>query len=484
MQYYLGIDIGTTATKAVAFTSIGEIITSETVHYGMHHPQPGWSEQDPNKILQAVSNCLNKVVSTLAPQAPSFLSFSAAMHSIIAVDKKGDPLSPSIIWADNRAGHIAEALRNTEEGKRFYNATGVPVHSMSPLCKLLWLKQHQPTVFKTAYKFIGIKEYVFFKLFHTYIVDTSIASATGLLNLQSLAWDEVILEYLDIRTAQLAEVVATKHVIKYEGGNALLSLPAGTPVVIGGSDGALSNIGTVPKASNALVATIGTSGAVRRIVDTPKTDAAMRTFCYHVKDHQYIIGGATNNGAVVLQWLKESLLKTNESYDELFEQAERVAPGSEGLLLLPYLLGERAPIWNAQAKGVLYGLQVQHGKAHIVRAAMEGVIYCLYSICHVLFEEQEVSELYATGGFARSKLWLQIMADVFNCKVLVSNAVESAALGAVVIGAETLNISCDIDKKVEAVYFPNPASSTVYQKGFEKFQRLYTLLEKEMRLDS
>ncbi|MEJ7682416.1 MAG: FGGY family carbohydrate kinase [Segetibacter sp.] len=186
MNYYLGIDIGTTSSKAVAFSAKGEVIASYSFAYQMQHPQPNWSEQNPDEILAAVINGINKIVQTCAPDLPLFISFSAAMHSLIAVDDKGNLMTQCIIWADNRADIIAEKLRNTDKGYSIYAASGVPIHSMSPLCKLLWFKQHQSDIFNTAFKFIGIKEYIFYKLFGLFVVDTSIASATGLLNTKTL----------------------------------------------------------------------------------------------------------------------------------------------------------------------------------------------------------------------------------------------------------------------------------------------------------
>ncbi|HLL41689.1 MAG TPA: FGGY family carbohydrate kinase, partial [Segetibacter sp.] len=179
MNYYLGVDIGTTSSKAVAFSEKGEVIANYSFGYEMQHPQPNWTEQDPDEILEAVINGINKVVQTFAPNLPRLISFSAAMHSLIAVDDKGNVMTRCIIWADNRADMIAEKLRNSDKGRQFYEASGVPVHSMSPLCKLLWFKEYQPNVFNTAFKFIGIKEYIFYKLFGNFVVDTSIASATG-----------------------------------------------------------------------------------------------------------------------------------------------------------------------------------------------------------------------------------------------------------------------------------------------------------------
>ena len=480
MDYYLGIDIGTTSSKAIAFSVTGEVIASCSFDYEMNHPQPNRSEQNPNEIFEAVLKGIEKVVNEMSRQLPVFISFSAAMHSVIAVDEKGKLLSQCIIWADNRADIIAEKLRNSEKGRRFYSASGVPIHSMSPLCKLLWFKENQPYIFNTAYKFIGIKEYIFYKLFGDFVVDTSIASATGLLNTKTLQWDEEILNFVGITSSRLSEVVTTKHLLYYKGQNSTLSILKNVPFVIGASDGALSNLGTGATGKNAMAITIGTSGAARMVVSAPETDSKMRTFCYHLKDDLYIAGGANNNGAVVLQWLKESLLQTGESYEKLFEQAQAVAAGSEDLIFLPYILGERAPLWNSNAKGVFFGLHIEHTKAHLIRASMEGVIFSLYSIGKILAENKEITELHASGGFAKSTLWLQILADVFNIKVLVSEAVESSALGAVMLGAEAVGVTAVFQNQASVTYNPIATNHQLYINRFNKFERLYDLLKHEM----
>ncbi|MBS1565619.1 MAG: gluconokinase, partial [Bacteroidetes bacterium] len=438
MNYYLGIDIGTTSVKAVAFSETGAVISSHSIGYGMQHPQPGWSEQDPEEIAAAVANAINTVVQLLRPAKPVLLSFSAAMHSLIAVDKNGRPLTPCIIWADNRAAAIAEGLRNTDTGNRFYQATGVPIHAMSPLCKLLWLKAHEPEIFNSAFKFAGIKEYLFYHWFGEWKVDRSVASATGLLHLAGGQWDKTILDFLPIASEKLSQPVPVEQVFYYTpaaGHSLALQLEPGTPFVIGSSDGALSNIATCPAESRAMVVTIGTSAAARILTGSIQTDGLMRTFCYHASENQYIVGGAGNNGAVTLQWLKESILQTNDSFPQIFEQATQVPAGCDGLIFLPYLMGERAPLWNAHAKGVFFGLGIRHGKAHLIRAVMEGVIYAVCSIGRVLMENNDPDVIYANGGFAQSPLWLQMLADVSGKKVLVSDAVESSALGSVIVGA-------------------------------------------------
>lgn len=480
MNYYLGIDIGTTSVKAVAFSEQGQVIANFSFSYAIHHPHPNWSEQNPEEIFEAVIKGINKVVQTLSTDTPLFVSFSAAMHSLIAADDKGNLLTQCIIWADNRADEIADTLRHSDKGQEFYRESGVPIHAMSPLCKLLWFKENQPEIFNTAFKFTGIKEYIFNKLFGEYVIDTSIASATGLLNLKKLQWDEEILRFAGIAGSRLSQVVSAKHVLYYDGNYPGLSLPQNIPFVIGASDGALANLGTGATGSNAMAITVGTSGAARVVVSAPETDARMRTFCYHLKDNLYIAGGATNNGAVVLQWLKETLLQTDDDYEQLYEQAQTIEAGCDGLLFLPYILGERAPLWNSNAKGVYFGLTIEHTKAHLIRAAMEGVIFSLYSIGKILTEKKEITEIYASGGFSKSALWLQILADVFNIKVLVPAAVESTAFGAVILGAEALSIKTDFHNHTSAAYIPISNHYEIYKKYFEKFERLYELLKGEM----
>jgi gluconokinase len=480
MSYFLGIDIGTTSTKAVAFSLTGDVINRFSCSYPMYHPKEGWSEQNPDEILNAVITSMNTVLQKSGDQKPVLVSFSAAMHSLIAIDQHGNPLSACIIWADNRAYEIADELRDSETGSRIYHLTGVPVHSMSPLCKLLWWKKYEPALFSSAYKFIGIKEYIFTRLFNEPVVDTSVASATGLLNLVSLQWDTEVLQYAGIETGRLSEVVSVKYTFPYKPVSDELLLPAFTPVVIGASDGALSNLGCGATGSQVMAITIGTSGAARLAVQGPITDTSKRTFCYHLKNDLYIIGGATNNGAVVLQWLKEKLLDEKEGYEEMYRLAGTVAPGSEGVMFLPYILGERAPVWNSNAKGVFFGLGIHHTKAHLVRAAMEGVIYCMYSIGKILEENREIRELRASGGFARSELWLQMLADVFNIRVNTSASVESSALGAVLVGAEALEIDHDIRQEILSVHTPISSNHLMYTRTFKKFLRLYDLLKEEM----
>ena len=483
MNFYLGVDIGTTSLKAVAFSSNGDVLSKHSISYEMRHPQPHWSEQDPKEIFQAVVNGINIILESLSPAQPVVISFSSMMHTLIAVDESGEPLTNCWIWADNRAAEQAEGLRDSEKGKQFYHSTGVPIHAMSPLCKLLWLKEQEPAIFQQAHKFVSIKEFIFHKIFGEYVVDTAIASASGLLNLEQLKWDDDILQYLEVPTQKLSTVVSVKEVFWYypDKHARLLNLSSKTPFVTGGSDGATANLGAGVTGKHSMVVTIGTSCAARLTTQAPETDKSMRTFCYHSKDNLYIMGGASNNGAVVLEWLKDTLLQSGESYPQLFKRVKEIPAGCDDLLFLPYILGERAPIWNAYAKGIFFGVTINHTKGHMIRAAMEGIIYSLFSIGNILMQKREVNEIHATGGFARNPLWVQMLADIFNTRVIFSDAVESSAWGAVILGMEALSIEYSFKKKVLSVHEPDLSKHSAYMRQFEKFERIYELLKDEFK---
>jgi len=475
MEYFLGIDIGTTSVKSIAFSKDGKPLAEHTRAYPIQHPFPEWSEQDPEEIASALFYTVEQVLRDLAPYIPRLCSFSSAMHSLIAVDKSGSAITPSIIWADNRAAAIASKIIAENRAGNYYKRTGLPVHAMSPFCKLQWLKENQPDIFEHAYKFIGIKEFIFFKLFGTYSIDVSVAAATGLMLGESRQWDTWILEQIGMTSNRLSEIVETDKVFTSPR---LFPVLENIPFVIGGSDGAMANLGTAEE-PGALVITVGTSSAARLIVDKPQIDPAMRTFCYYLRNDHWLVGGASNNGGIVLQWLQEEFFRSKENVPEFLNQAASVEPGSGGLIFLPYLLGERAPVWNAHAKGILFGLQITHDQSAMVRASLEGVIYCLYAISQPLFEYAEISKIYATGGFARNELWLQILADVFNLPVWVCETTENSAWGAAKLGMQAIGIPTSGEALITQKIKPDSSAHQVYAKGFQTFQRLYELLKQE-----
>jgi gluconokinase len=474
MEYFLGIDIGTTSVKTIAFSREGKTIAEESVSYSISHPFPEWSEQDPEEIFRAFQQTVEKILQKLTPNFPVLCSFCSAMHSLIAINSSGTALSPAIIWADNRAAGNAEKIHVEKKAWSLYQKTGLPVHAMSPFCKLLWLRENQKNLFDDAFKFIGIKEYIFYKLFGTWSVDVSMAAATGLMNLNSREWDPGILEQVGITPERLSEIVETDKIFYTSFFPVLNKIP----FIIGGSDGAMANLGATDDPET-LVVTVGTSSAARLVAHEPRIDPEMRSFCYYIRKGSWLLGGASNNGGIVLQWLQEEYFHSAESIPDFLKQAAAVKPGAGGLVFLPYLLGERAPIWNARARGVLFGLRIQHGQAEMVRASLEAVIYCLRGVSQPLFEQADIRKILATGGFARNDLWLQILADVFNLPVFVCESIENSAWGAAKCGMLALGIPVPDNNPTSRMFSPDPSAHRVYETGFQQFQRIYELLKKE-----
>ncbi|WP_059171665.1 gluconokinase [Bacillus sp. FJAT-27445] len=446
-NFMLGIDIGTTSTKAVLFSEKGKVIQQENIGYPLYTPDISTAEQDPEEIYRAVLQAISNIRNQHAEKKLMFISFSSAMHSVIAMDKNDQPLTPCITWADNRSEAWAHKIKNELNGHEVYKRTGTPIHPMSPLAKIAWIVNDRPEIAAKTKKYIGIKEFVFKKFFGQYVVDYSLASAMGMMNLHTLDWDEEALAIAGISRAQLSELVPTTKT--FANCNPELASQIGldpeTPFVIGASDGVLSNLGVNAIRKGEIAVTIGTSGAIRTIIDKPQTDEKGRIFCYALTEKHWVIGGPVNNGGMVLRWIRDEFASAEvetakrlgiDPYEVLTKIAAGVRPGADGLLFHPYLAGERAPMWNPDVRGSFFGLTMSHKKEHMVRAALEGVIYNLYTVFLALTEcmDGPVTRIQATGGFARSEVWRQMMSDIFESEVVVPESYESSCLGACILG--------------------------------------------------
>ncbi|MFD1953133.1 gluconokinase [Paenibacillus thailandensis] len=498
LNYMIGIDMGTTSTKAVLFEENGKVVAKANEEYPLFTPTPAIAEQDPDQIFNAVLHTINQVMteSMVDPERVLFVSFSSAMHSVIPVDSAGKPLMRCITWADNRSAAMSELLKKELNGHEIYRRTGTPIHPMSPLTKLMWLKREHPSIFDRTHKFISIKEYVFYKLFGEFVVDHSIASATGMMNLERLEWDAEALSVAGIAADRLSRLVPTTHTMTGLNGEyaSQMKLSPSTPFVVGASDGVLSNLGVNAIEPGVVAVTIGTSGAIRAVVDKPITDPKGRYFCYALTDKLWVIGGAVNNGGVIFRWARDEFAASEvetakrigmSPYDMMSAIAERVSPGAEGLLFHPYFTGERAPLWNPYARGSFFGLSLHHKKEHMIRAVMEGIIFNLYSVLLALEEAiGRPTQIKATGGFARSQLWRQMMADIFDQNVVVPESFESSALGAVVLGlnatgrADSLNIVAGMVGSTHE-HETNKANAAVYHRLMSIYISLARKLEDE-----
>ena len=478
--YIIGVDIGTSSTKSIVQRMNGKISAVFQQPYTTQHPQPGYSEQNPEVILEAVKAGIRQVVAETGG-APAAISFSSAMHSIMAVNSAGSPLTPLIIWADNRSEAYALGLRDTPEGQLIYRQTGTPVHAMSPLCKIMWLRKQQPALFSQTARFVGIKEYIFHHFFGANIIDHSIASATGLFDIHSLQWCEPALAAAGITAGQLPLPVPADHIITglKAALSAELGIPANTPFVIGGSDGCLAQLGSGAMDEGHATLTIGTSGAVRMAGSQPLTDAQARLFTYLLTDDIYITGGATNNGGVVLQWLvRDFLQQPLTTINSLVNDALLADPGR--LICLPYLLGERAPVWNSHASAAFIGIQPQHTAAHFTRAVLEGICFALFSIKEALSETAgPVRKISVSGGFTSSPGWIQLLADIFGQDMYLQQESDASALGAIMLAASALGWPTPEQSTVspEVVFKPDLSRFEGYQQKYKRFLKLYQQLE-------
>jgi gluconokinase len=493
----LGVDIGTTSTKAVLYTKNGDVIHTENIGYPLYTPDISTAEQNPEEIFQAVLKAISTITKKHTDKKLSFISFSSAMHSVIAMDENDQPLTSCITWADNRSEAWVRKIKDELNGHEVYKRTGTPIHPMSPLSKITWIVNERPEIAVNAKKYIGIKEYIFKQFFDQYVVDHSIASCMGMMNLKTLDWDEEALKISGITRAQLSELVPTTKI--FTNLNSDLAKQIGidpqTPFVIGASDGVLSNLGVNAIRKGEIAVTIGTSGAIRTIIDEPKTDEKGRIFCYALTEKHWVIGGPVNNGGMVLRWIRDEFADSEvetakrlgiDPYEVMTKIAERVRPGADGLLFHPYLAGERAPLWNPDVRGSFFGLTLSHKKEHMIRAALEGVIFNLYTVFLALIEcmDGPVTRIQATGGFARSDVWRQMMSDIFESEVVVPESYESSCLGACILGLYAIGEIDSFDvvsEMIGSTYKHTPKEEAVkdYRELLPIFINLSRVLESE-----
>lgn len=494
----IGVDIGTTGCRAVIYRVDGKALASCTAEYALYTPHTDWAEQDPEEIYQAFLLVVRGAVmqAKLAPTEIAGIAFSSVFHSLVPVDINGQALSRLLIWADTRSQEYCEQLKAAHDAKRIYASTGCPLHPMYWLSKIFWMRNELPEVFRQTAKFISIKEFVLYRLLGKYLADRSLASGTGIYDIYKQEWHTGLLEIIGITLNQLSPVVPTTHV---EEGivpevAAQLGLHSRTSVIIGAGDGVLANVGSGAVSPGQLTATIGTSGAVRMITDTPRIDDKGRTWCYNLSEQHWVLGGAINNGGIALRWVRDKFAVPEQqiaeklgldAYDILSRYAAQKPAGSDGLIMLPFFAGERAPNWNANARGVLFGLNLNHGKRHIVRATLEGVIYRMFSIFTALQEVAGLAEeIRVSGSFTHSPEWVQIMADVFGKSIAVPDEPEGAAFGAAVLGMVALGMIHDITDvakmvRIKKFYQPNAQHHERYCQLYAIYDRIYWNLQEE-----
>ncbi len=454
----LGVDIGTTSAKAVAFAPDGAtiaqaeagiaLLSGETGPFGgtglaADHPASGIAEQDPVAVVTAVNHAVVQAVrqAQQLDYEVDRVGVSAAMHSVILVGPDDAPLTHALLWMDNRARNAADALWQSAEGKAIYARTGTPIHAMTPLAKLIWFHQTEPKLLAHAARIVSLKEWVWHQWFGAWEIDASLASATGLYNLAGNAWDGDALALAGLSsTERLSRIVPTTYTRTDLRDRTLIDagIQRGTPFTIGASDGVLANLAVGAIGPEDLVLTIGTSCAVRAGSTRIVTNPDIRSFCYVLDDGRYIVGAPSNSGGVVLDWLYNHLLRPSDAPNkaEAFAQAMSDAGqiDSDGVICLPYLTGERAPLWDSDVTLTLTGLSLRHTPLHIIRAAVEGIIYNAYWLASGIFEQAgKPSHVIASGKVLEQEWIRQLVADVFGVPVVDASDTDASAAGAALI---------------------------------------------------
>lgn len=492
MKCIISIEIGTNAVRVVAYEYSGKVIDSLKGYYPTFHTQPDYSEQDADQLfitmLYVLKNLLNEQVYPKKYKVDC-ICFSSSMHSVLATDKNGNPIGNAITWSDNRAKNEAHYLKSSALGKSIYNATGTPLHPMSPLAKIAWIKNCDKDRFKQTAKFLSIKSYIIQQLTGECLIDYSIASATGLLNIHKIKWEADALKFAGISTAMLPDLVpvfASAGKLKKAYQNSL-GLSADTKIIIGSSDGCMAILGDGVKGEGKATITIEDSGAMRVMGDKVLQDPKQRFFNYLLTENCYVSGAPTNNGGIIFEWFTRQFgdfknpFDIEQSMQELLSEASRIPVGSDGLIFLPYLLGERAPIWNANARGTYFGINIRHEKAHLIRATIEGILYEIFSIGKILEENRMIKSLSINGSFGTMPFCAQMIADMFNKPVHLRKASQSVSYGSYLLSATEMGVFKSLDEAAKTVdlpctFKPQKQNHPIYSDYFKIFETLSTKL--------
>jgi gluconokinase len=419
-----GLDVGTTATKAVAFRVGGAERSVELREYPLLQPAPGQAVQDPDVMVDAVLDALGAL-------SVDAVSLGTAMHGLIGLDASCSPVTPLLTWADGRAAAQAAALR--ARAGELLARTGTPVHPMSPLVKIRWFHDCEPETAARVRWWAGLKDYVVYRLTGELVTEFSSASATGLLDLSTLEWDEEAVALAGTTVDHLPPVRSPWDVLRF----------GELPLVLGAADGPLGNLGTGALAPGVASVSLGTSGAVRMVVGAPRADPGGALFCYALTEEDWVLGGAISNGGIVVRWAGEAFDLAGD--EAVLELAASVPAGSDGLVMVPYLMSERAPLWAPEIPGAVLGLRRRHTRAHFVRAAIEGVCLQLATILERLDAIEPVTEVRITGGAFRSELWRDVLAAVLNRPLVITGDAEGTARGAAALGLVALDAAPDLE---------------------------------------
>ncbi len=498
MRYVIGVDIGTSGTKTVLFDEFGTVMSDYLVEYPLYQPKIGWAEQDPEDWWHATYSSVKAVIemSGVDPKDIKGAGLSGQMHGLVMLDKDGNVLRKSIIWCDQRT--TAEADELTEKIGRdcLIQTTGSPAITGFTAAKILWVQKNEPELYAKTAKIMLPKDYIRYKLTGEFATEVSDASGMQLMDIKNRCWSDDILNKLGIdknllgKMYESCEVTGTVH----KEAARLTGLCEGTIVVGGAGDQAAGAVGNGIVKPGIISSTIGTSGVVFAHMDNLEIDKGgrMHILCHAVPGKWHVMG-CTQGAGLSLKWYRDNFCRAESATAEgmgvdpyylMDMEAARVAPGCDGLIYLPYMMGERSPINDPAAKGVFFGLSARHTKKDMLRAVMEGVAYSLWDCLDIIRTMGiDTSEVRASGGGGKSKLWRQMQADMFDCNINTINVSEGPALGVALLAAVGAGIyknvpeACDTVISVKETIEPIPENVKTYKKYFPIYREIYQALK-------
>lgn len=495
-DYLLAHDLGTSGNKAVLYGEDGTLLASALYEYPTFYPFPGAVEQEPEKWWEAVCHSTRELIAKAGIGAKEIaaVSFSAQMMGCLLVDKEGKPLRNMLIWADTRAGRQEAWMKSRVKDERGYRITGHRISSSYSAAKLLWVKEHEPELYRKCWKMIHAKDYIIFKLTGRMVSDYSDASGTNLFDLVKKEWSQELLDAYEISGELLPEVHPSTDIAGKVTAEAakLTGLMEGTPVVVGGGDGSCACVGAGVVKEGSAYNVLGSSSWISTAGGSPIFDEEMRTFNWvHLDPKLYTPCGTMQAAGYSYNWYRNTLCGEERkeaqalgvsAYELINREAAKSKPGAGGLLYLPYLLGERSPRWNPDARGSLIGLSVTTSKGDISRAILEGVGYNLKVILDILQKKQKIEELILIGGGAKGRLWLQILSDIWQKRILVPKYLEEAtSMGAAVCAGVGVGMYPDFSvmeklNRTEYVIEPDREHAAGYMQMYDIFNESYEAL--------
>ncbi|SDX71083.1 xylulokinase [Paenibacillus sp. CF384] len=485
MSLLMGIDIGTSSVKSMVMDTSGRVLGFAQMEYDINIPVSGYAEQNPDDWWELVKKTSAQAImkAGIDGGALAGIGFSGQMHGLVALDKEGQVLRPSIIWCDQRSIPQKDELESRITTEQLGNMVKNSVSTGFLILSLLWMKENEPDLYSRIDRVMLPKDYVRYRLTGEMGTDTTDASGTSAYDTASLHWSEPLMSLVGIDSKLFPAVGKPWEIAGYVAKQAESEscFKAGTPVVFGGADQAMQAVGNGIIESGDLSVTIGTGGQLFTTIDQPVYDKRLRThtFVHAVPDRWYLLG-ATMSAGLSLKWLSSQVLK-NSDYKALDRKAKEVPAGSDGLLFLPYLAGDRTPHMDPHASGMFIGLKLNHNDAHLIRAVLEGVCYSLRDGVEIIRSlGVDLKRIIISGGGAKSPLWSQILADVLNRDVYVSTTEEQACVGASIMAGVGVKLYDSVEQACKTIVKlrenpvqPNPGNHAVYDRQYAVYTKLY-----------